>query len=346
MAVSSHNVIKCDCSQSKQVVELKSDDAIDSANGTIKLQVFRWLPEDVFASEYILQLCHEVLDLLAVKLRPEAATFVLFGRPHGQRANFRAEVRLSKVCVAIKAGCRLSGHFAERYRCELAYGNRNLLRTESTGIPGENDTFLVGAGCSYYVNATEPAWRQNYQMFTYVTVELPQLLEEHFGHVVDTTNCSIFGHSMGGHGALMAAFKRPGMYKSVSAFAPVTSVALTPRQHITMKAYLGMRYDIVLASYFIITIAGDDQQPWLEYDAVHLMKHYKGPRLPVLIDQGTHDEHLNGSLLPGHFLAAVPKDNVQVTFRMQDGFDHGYYFIVTFVEDHMKFHAKHLIAQS
>ena len=193
-----------------------------------------------------------------------------------------------------------------------------------TGIEGENEGHLVGSGVSYYVNATSDKWKSHYQMYTYISEELPAVIEENFKQV-DTTRASICGHSMGGHGALMAAFKRPGSYKCVSAFAPVTSVIASPRQQTTMIAYLG-----------------ENRDNWKEWDAVELMKTYDGPELDILIDQGSVDEYLKVSILPELLMAHIPPKSVNVNYRMHANYDHGYSFIQTFIEDHIRFHAKNL----
>ncbi|CAN7943268.1 unnamed protein product [Ixodes pacificus] len=187
-------------------------------------------------------------------------------------------------------------------------------------IEGEEDSWDLGTGAGFYVDATQGKWKENYKMYSYVTKELPSLMEN---FPVDTKRQGIFGHSMGGHGALTCALKNPGMYKSVSAFAPICNPVDCPWGKKVFSNYLG-----------------DDQKAWEEHDATCLVQKYKGPPLMLLVDQGTEDGFLKDQqLLPERLLDASQKSGVGITLRMQEGYDHSYFFIATFIEDHLKHHA-------
>uniref|UniRef100_A0A8C2MAB2 S-formylglutathione hydrolase n=2 Tax=Cricetulus griseus TaxID=10029 RepID=A0A8C2MAB2_CRIGR len=193
-------------------------------------------------------------------------------------------------------------------------------------IKGEDDSWDFGTGAGFYVNATEDPWKTNYRMYSYVTEELPQLINANFP--VDPQRMSIFGHSMGGHGALICALKNPGKYKSVSAFAPICNPVLCPWGKKAFSGYLG-----------------PDQSKWKAYDATSLVTSYSGSQIDILIDQGKDDEFLsNGQLLPDNFIAACTEKKIPVVFRLQEGYDHSYYFIATFITDHIRHHAKYLNA--
>uniref|UniRef100_H2YUD1 S-formylglutathione hydrolase n=1 Tax=Ciona savignyi TaxID=51511 RepID=H2YUD1_CIOSA len=194
-------------------------------------------------------------------------------------------------------------------------------------IEGENDSYDFGSGAGFYVNATEDKWKTNYRMFAYVTKELPQVIRANFGDKVDGDKMSIFGHSMGGHGALVCALKEPGKYKSVSAFAPITNPIQCPWGQKALKGYLG-----------------DNIEDHKEYDSCELVKKYKGPVLDILIDQGTNDEFLKRELFPDHFQTACADAGVKLNLRLQEGYDHSYYFMSSFMEDHINHHAKYLNA--
>ncbi|XP_002415084.4 S-formylglutathione hydrolase [Ixodes scapularis] len=187
-------------------------------------------------------------------------------------------------------------------------------------IEGEEDSWDLGTGAGFYVDATQGKWKENYKMYSYVTKELPSLMEN---FPVDTKRQGIFGHSMGGHGALTCALKNPGMYKSVSAFAPICNPVNCPWGKKAFSNYLG-----------------DDQKAWEEHDATCLVQKYRGPPLMLLVDQGTEDGFLKDQqLLPESLLEASQKNGVGITLRMQEGYDHSYFFIATFIEDHLKHHA-------
>eukprot|EP00743_Colponemidia_sp_Colp-15_P001352 GILK01001482.1.p1 GENE.GILK01001482.1~~GILK01001482.1.p1 ORF type:complete len:305 (-),score=43.42 GILK01001482.1:268-1140(-) len=191
-------------------------------------------------------------------------------------------------------------------------------------IEGESESWDFGVGAGFYVNATEPKWSKNYRMFDYITVELPEIIKTNFA--VLPGKQSIFGHSMGGHGALVCAMKNPGMYKSVSAFAPISNPVSCPWG---VKAFTGY--------------LGSDQEAWKAYDATHLIKQYQGPPLNILIDQGTEDNFLKqNQLLPENFQKAADEARHLSTVRFQEGYDHSYWFIQSFIGDHIDHHAQYL----
>ncbi|XP_077987311.1 S-formylglutathione hydrolase-like isoform X2 [Glandiceps talaboti] len=193
-------------------------------------------------------------------------------------------------------------------------------------IEGEDDSYDFGSGAGFYVDATEDKWKTNYRMYSYITKELPEIINSNFN--VKPGVASIFGHSMGGHGALICTLKNPGKYKSVSAFAPICNPMECPWGQKAFNGYLGA-----------------NQESWKEYDATQLVSKYNGPVLDILIDQGQGDNFYSGKqLLPENFVSACRDNKVPVVFRLQEGYDHSYYFIATYVEDHIKHHAKHLKA--
>ncbi|XP_065844485.1 S-formylglutathione hydrolase-like [Oscarella lobularis] len=195
-------------------------------------------------------------------------------------------------------------------------------------IEGEDDSWDFGTGAGFYVDATEDKWKANYKMFSYITEEIPALINANFNALPDKQ--SIFGHSMGGHGALISFFKCPGKYMSVSAFAPISnpSASECPWGQKAFSGYLG-----------------SDKETWKQYDATELVKNYAGPPTSILIDQGKGDEfYVKKQLLPENFVSACREAKLPVVLRMQEGYDHGYYFIASFVGDHIKHHAEHLKA--
>jgi S-formylglutathione hydrolase len=191
------------------------------------------------------------------------------------------------------------------------------------GYPGEADAYDFGLGAGFYVDATEAPWSAGYRMYSYVTEELPRIVDASLP--VDPARAGIFGHSMGGHGALVIALRNPGRYRSVSAFAPIASPMRCPWGEKALAGYLG-----------------GDRGRWREYDATALVetRGWTGP--PLLVDQGTRDQFLETQLKPALLSGACDKARVPLELRMQDGYDHSYYFIATFMEDHLRFHARHL----
>jgi len=191
------------------------------------------------------------------------------------------------------------------------------------GFDGEDDSYDFGAGAGFYLNATREPWSKHYQMYDYVLNELPALIESNFP--VQTDNRSIFGHSMGGHGALTIALKNATRYRSVSAFSPIVA----PMQNEWgIKAFSGY--------------LGDDRSQWAQYDTTELVKQNL-TKMPLFIDQGEADEFLEKYLQPELLQQACAEHNHPLELRMQPGYDHSYYFISSFIGDHIKYHAKHLL---
>jgi S-formylglutathione hydrolase len=192
-------------------------------------------------------------------------------------------------------------------------------------LPGDSDSWDFGVGAGFYLDATVEPWSRHYHMYTYITQELRALIEGNFP--IDASRTGVFGHSMGGHGALTLALKNPDIYRSVSAFAPIAAPRQCPWGQKAFTGYLG-----------------PDRGQWSEYDATDLVARVTNPasRPPILIDQGMSDQFLERELHPHLFEAAARKVGYPLTLRRQPGYDHSYYFISTFVEDHLRHHAKTL----
>ncbi|MGP3592459.1 S-formylglutathione hydrolase [Vagococcus sp. WN89Y] len=186
------------------------------------------------------------------------------------------------------------------------------------------DSYDLGKGAGFYLNATRQPWAKHYRMYDYLRDELPALIAQQF-KVSD--RCAISGHSMGGHGALMMALKNPGRYTSVSAFAPIVNPLQVPWGQKAFAAYLG-----------------DDAQTWREWDSCALMLDSTATdATPVLIDQGDNDQFLADQLQPARLAEIARQKAWPLTLRIQPGFDHSYFFIASFIEDHLRFHAQHLL---
>lgn len=200
-----------------------------------------------------------------------------------------------------------------------------ILVAPDTSPRGEDvandDAYDLGQGAGFYVNATQQPWAKHYRMYDYIRDELPALVEQHFPA---TDARGISGHSMGGHGALVMALKNPGRYRSVSAFAPIVAPSQVPWGEKAFTAYLG-----------------DDRNQWLEYDAVHLLGKAQ-EKLHLLVDQGGDDSFLEGQLRTELLEEACKQHGYPATIRYQEGYDHSYYFIMSFIGEHMAHHAKAL----
>lgn len=231
---------------------------------------------------------------------------------------FLAGLTCSEETFAIKAG-------AQRLAAELGL----ILVTpdtspRDTGIDGATGDWEFGEGAGFYLDATTPAFAQRFRMYTYVIEELPQLIGTNFA-TADMSRESIFGHSMGGHGALTIALKNPDRYKSVSAFAPIVAPSAVPWGQKALPRYLG-----------------DNTETWKACDACALI--HAGARFPgtILIDQGTSDKFLETQLQPERFERTCRDAGQSLNLRMQPGYDHSYYFIATFIADHLRHHARSL----
>ncbi|KAK2651938.1 hypothetical protein Ddye_011794 [Dipteronia dyeriana] len=190
-------------------------------------------------------------------------------------------------------------------------------------VEGEADSWDFGVGAGFYLNATQEKWK-NWRMYDYVVKELPKLLSENFPQL-DTSRESIFGHSMGGHGALTIYLKNLDKYKSVSAFAPIANPVNSPWGHKAFSNYLG-----------------SNKADWEDYDATSLILKCNNVHATILIDQGEDDKFLHDQLLPQKFEEACKRANVPHELRLQPGYDHSFYFIATFIDDHIRHHAKAL----
>ena len=189
-------------------------------------------------------------------------------------------------------------------------------------VPDAEDEYDFGKGAGFYVDATQEPWRSNYRMRGYIERELPEVIDA--GFPVDMARQSITGHSMGGHGALTIALRNPARFCSVSAFSPIVAPARVPWGEKALGRYLG-----------------PDRSTWREYDAVALIE--DGARLDhLLVDQGTADNFLDEQLRPGLLSMACAKAGMEPEIRMQEGYDHSYYFISTFMAEHVAWHAKRL----
>lgn len=215
-----------------------------------------------------------------------------------------------------KAGAQ---QFAAKYGLILVAPDTS---PRNTGIAGEDDDWDFGTGAGFYVDATAEPWHQHYRMYSYVVEELPELVNENFPVLRDRQ--SITGHSMGGHGALVCALRNPDRYRSVSAFAPICS---------PMQCQWGEK---AFSNYL-----GANREDWRSYDASELVRIRKFPR-SILIDQGSEDKFLSNQLLPDVLQKACEEVGQPLNLRFQTGYDHSYYFIASFIEDHLRFHAEML----
>ena len=190
------------------------------------------------------------------------------------------------------------------------------------GIEGEDESYDFGTGAGFYLDATQAPWDQNYRMYSYITQELQALASENFP--IDCARQGITGHSMGGHGALTIGLKNPHLYRSISAFAPICSPTRCPWGQKALGGYLG-----------------DDGSAWTQYDSVELIRNgYRSGE--ILVDQGEADNFLQEQLKPELLSSVCVETGQPLQLRMQPGYDHSYYFIASFIEDHIAFHASNL----
>ena len=233
---------------------------------------------------------------------------------------YLAGLTCTEETLMIKAGAQ---RFAARNGIMLVAPDTS---PRGAGIDGEADSWDFGVGAGFYLDATEAPWSAHYKMYSYVVRELRELVLAQFPARAE--RIGIFGHSMGGHGALTIALKNPDLYRSVSAFAPIAAPMQCPWGEKAFSGYLGT-----------------DRDSWRAYDASALMQELKTP-FPqgILIDQGSDDQFLEKQLLPERFEAACAAAGQPLTLRRQPGYDHGYYFISTFIEDHLEFHQRSLCA--
>ncbi|WP_426416460.1 S-formylglutathione hydrolase [Aestuariirhabdus sp. LZHN29] len=195
------------------------------------------------------------------------------------------------------------------------------------GVADDPDgAYDLGLGAGFYLNATEPPWAEHYRMYDYLVDELPELVEEAFPV---TDRRAISGHSMGGHGALVIGLRNPGRYTSISAFSPIANPVDCPWGRKAFTAYLGA-----------------DQSLWNTYDASKLIAAYHEQlRPPILVDQGDGDDFLSEQLKPQTLVDSARQSDYPMTLRLQPGYDHSYYFIASFIEQHLRYHHDHLNAR-
>ncbi|WP_119342889.1 S-formylglutathione hydrolase [Facilibium subflavum] len=192
-------------------------------------------------------------------------------------------------------------------------------------VPDDPDkAYDLGHGAGFYVNATQDPWKQHYQMYDYVLHELPEIINKHFHFQPKQAIC---GHSMGGHGAIILALRNPDKFASASAFSPICHPTQVPWGQKAFSHYLG-----------------DDKAHWAEYDATILIQNLNGQSrpVPILVDQGDDDQFLETQLRPQSLQLAAKEKNYPLTLRYQHGYDHSYYFISTFIDDHLDFHWQYL----
>lgn len=189
------------------------------------------------------------------------------------------------------------------------------------GVP-DDENYALGQGAGFYLDATEPPWKEHFNMYSYITKDLLETIHNNFS--VDTEKTGIFGHSMGGHGALTIALKNPQLFKSVSAFAPICSPTKVGWGENAFAAYLG-----------------NQMSDWIEYDSTELILD-RGWNSDILIDQGLDDEFLDQYLKPQLLIEACTEKGIPIQLRQHEGYDHSYFFIASFIEDHLRWHDERL----
>lgn len=231
---------------------------------------------------------------------------------------FLAGLTCTEETFMIKAGAQ---RWAARHGLMLVAPDTS---PRGAGVPGEEADWDLGTGAGFYLDATQPPWSTHYRMETYVADELRGLVTSVLPG--DAARVGVFGHSMGGHGALVLAQRHPDRFRSVSAFAPIAAPSRCPWGEKAFTAYLG-----------------SDRAAWAGYDATLLMEQGQRPFMPaILIDQGLADGFLREQLYPEAFEGACRQAGQPLTLRRHEGYDHGYYFISSFMQDHMAFHAEQL----
>jgi S-formylglutathione hydrolase len=265
----------------------------------------------VIYCSHLSQCCHHPMNF-AVYVPPQAknqAVPILY---------YLSGLTCTDENFTVKAGAQ---RYAAQYGILLVIPDTS---PRNTGIPGEDDAYDLGSGAGFYLDATVEPWSKYYQMYSYVTQELPQIVERNFP--VDPDRQGIFGHSMGGHGALICALKNPTRYRSVSAFAPIVAPMQINWGQQAFTAYLGSA-----------------RSSWLEYDATELVKKTQ-LSYPILIDQGTEDTfYIQRQLLPEVFADVCHLVGQAIDFRLREGYDHSYFMISSFIEDHISHHARALL---
>jgi S-formylglutathione hydrolase len=250
--------------------------------------------------------------------------FSVYLPPHAQQGRvpalfYLAGLTCTEETFPVKAGAQ---RFAARHGIALVAPDTS---PRGAGIAGETDAWDFGVGAGFYVDATREPWSKHYRMYSYVRDELRETVTAQLP--IDGARLGILGHSMGGHGALVLALRNPGLYRSVSAFAPIAASMRSPWGDKAFSGYLG-----------------DDREAWRQYDASELVARADAARFEsgILIDQGLADKFLSEQLHPDVFEAACFAAGQPLTLRRHEGYDHGYYFVQTFIEDHIAHHARSL----
>ena len=247
-------------------------------------------------------------------------TFSVFVPEHQSSENLKTLIWLSGLTCSEENFRLKSG--VQRIASEL----KMIIVSPDTSPRGEgvpdNENYALGQAAGFYLDATEPPWNKHFNMYTYITKDVLEIIGNNFP--IDTDKTGIFGHSMGGHGALTIAIKNPELFKSVSAFAPICSPTKVGWGENAFAIYLG-----------------DQQSKWLEYDATELILN-RGWHSDILIDQGLDDEYLDQYLKPGLLQEACKQKNIPMQLRQHEGYDHSYFFIASFIEDHLRWHDERL----
>jgi len=249
-------------------------------------------------------------------------TFSIFLPPRAEQGKVPVLYWLSGLTCTDENFVTKAG--AQRYAAELGIA---IVTPDTSprgeGVPDDPEgAYDFGLGAGFYVNATQAPWSDHYHMYDYISCELPALVAAQFP--VDDSRVGISGHSMGGHGALTIALKNPGRFKSVSAFAPICSPLHCPWGEKALGNYLG-----------------DDREAWAQYDTCALLSR-ASERLPILVDQGDADNFLEEQLQTPLLEQAAQEADYPMTIRMQPGYDHSYFFIASFIGEHLAFHAANL----
>jgi len=251
-------------------------------------------------------------------------TFAVFLPPQANNAEVPALYWLSGLTCNDENFSQKAGAFAVAAELGLAIVMPDT-SPRGAGVEGEDDAYDLGSGAGFYLNASQSPWSSAYNMYSYVSQELPAVITANYAV---NQQCAISGHSMGGHGALICALKNPGQYASVSAFAPITSPSQCPWGQKGLTAYIGK-----------------DQADWAQWDANLLVQsnHAAGitPQV-LLIDQGSSDPFYTDQLMPELFNATCEKLQHPLDYREREGYDHSYYYISSFIEEHLRYHAQHL----